>query len=69
MMMHPKPALRHTNFVEPFSTEIGWALNVSDEDKIGVKFMRHSDGATQLLVVSKEEARALANSLMDHVND
>lgn len=65
MKMHGKPALRHRAYVEPFSIKMGFARNVADQDTIGVEFKRASDGATQLLILSKHEAKAIVDNLND----
>jgi hypothetical protein len=62
MKMHPKPALRHTHRVEPFSADVIY-VDLQPAQPFHVLFTRQADGATQLLTMTDAEAFKLITNL------
>jgi hypothetical protein len=58
MNMHPKPALRHTRYVEPFSAAVIYQSGMP-ADPYHIRFTRTADGATQLLTMNEDDALQL----------
>jgi hypothetical protein len=63
MNMHPKPALRHTRYVEPFDALAFHDGHLPVAEPYRVRFTRKSDGATQLLTMTRDECFVLYGML------